>query len=319
MELERVPAPYPARGNLDPGEPEDGQLPISQYLSIVRRYHWRILGFIVASTLATVMVSARLTPTYESTATVDFDRQTPLAVVGPDAQRAASNDSDQFMATQIKLAQSDPVLRPVDEELHLREQERQWQERQWMDETEPPGAEESPVTLRNVRVTRPPNTYLLLISYRSPDRQLAAEAANAIARSYLEHTYDVRLHNAANLSGFMERQLDELRAKMERSGQALAGFERELNVVNPEEKTNILSSRLMQLNTELTGAEADRLKRKRPSNRCAQEAGRPHWRRLRERNCAGWRNAWARRGNASRICRRTMGRTIRSIAAPRPG
>jgi uncharacterized protein involved in exopolysaccharide biosynthesis len=53
-------------------------------------------------------------------------------------------------------------------------------------------AEDAPVKLRNLKVTRPPNTYLLNISYRSTDPKLAAEAANAIARSFLEHTYDIR-------------------------------------------------------------------------------------------------------------------------------
>jgi capsular exopolysaccharide synthesis family protein len=48
---------------------------------------------------------------------------------------------------------------------------------------------------------------------------------------------------------------------MERSSQALVGFERELNVINPEEKTNILSARLLQLNTEYTNAQGDRLKK----------------------------------------------------------
>ena len=38
-------------------------------------------------------------------------------------------------------------------------------------------------------------------------------------------------------------------------------FERELNVINPEEKTNILSARLLQLNTEYTNAQADRVRK----------------------------------------------------------
>ena len=57
----------------------------------------------------------------------------------------------------------------------------------------------------------------------------------------------------------MERQLEELKAQMEKSSEALAQFERELNVINPEEKTNILSARLLQLNTEYTKAQADRV------------------------------------------------------------
>jgi len=57
----------------------------------------------------------------------------------------------------------------------------------------------------------------------------------------------------------MERQLDELKAKMEQSNLALAQFEKDLNVINPDEKTNILSARLLQLNTEYTTAQTDRV------------------------------------------------------------
>jgi capsular exopolysaccharide synthesis family protein len=120
---------------------------------------------------------------------------------------------------------------------------------------------EAPVTLKRLKVTRPPNTYLILIGYRSEDPQLAADAANAIAQSYLEHAYTIRIRSSASLSAFMERQLEELKAKMERSGEALAKFERDLNVVNPEEKTNILASRLLQLNTDYTNAQGERLKK----------------------------------------------------------
>ena len=55
-----------------------------------------------------------MTPIYESIATVDMDRQEPVGVVGQDATRTMLNDADQFLATQIKLVQSDSVLRPVD-------------------------------------------------------------------------------------------------------------------------------------------------------------------------------------------------------------
>jgi capsular exopolysaccharide synthesis family protein len=57
----------------------------------------------------------------------------------------------------------------------------------------------------------------------------------------------------------MEKQLDELKAKMEKSGLALAQFEKDLDVINPEEKTNILSARLLQLNTDYTAAQAERV------------------------------------------------------------
>lgn len=233
-------------------EPVETNTPLSHYLWALRRQRWKILPFVVICLISTLIVSKRLTPIYESTVTVDIDRHIPAAVVGQEAAQAAPNDADQFLATQIKLIQSDAVLRPVAEQYHLREPADPS-----IDELR---AKDAPVALRNLKVSRPPNTYLLLIGYRSTDATLAANAANAIARSYVEHTYDIRFRSSASLSIFMEKQLEELKAKMERSGEALAQFEKELNVINPAEKTNILSARLLQLNTDYTAAETERVK-----------------------------------------------------------
>lgn len=95
---------------------------------------------------------------------------------------------------------------------------------------------------------------------------MAADVANAIGTSYLAHSYNLRIRTSTSLSTFMEKQLDDLRAKMERSGQALAQFEKELNVINPEEKTSMLSARLLQLNTEFTVAQADRIRKEAAYN-----------------------------------------------------
>ncbi|HEY2842633.1 MAG TPA: GNVR domain-containing protein, partial [Bryobacteraceae bacterium] len=248
---ERLPA---LLESLAAADPEEARIPISQYLWIIKRQRWRILGFCAAAAVVTVIISARLTPIFESTTTVDVDRHTPPGVVGPEAALSALNDADQFLATQMKLVQSDGVLRPVEERFKLRQKEGQAATASTRGET-------APIVLKQLRVTRPPNTYLMLINYRSDDPQLAADAANAIAQSYLEHSYEIRIRSSASLSTFMERQLEELKAKMERSSLALAAFERELSVINPEEKTNILGSRLVQLNTEHTSAQSDRLRK----------------------------------------------------------
>jgi succinoglycan biosynthesis transport protein ExoP len=248
---------YPPMQPQQEFEPEAPSVPLSHYLWVLRRHLWKIVGFVATCVLATAVVSARLQPIYESTATVDVDRQAPQEVVGQDSARSsAPNDADQFLATQVKLIQSDSVLRPVAEQFHLLDSEGQ------LSGMSPEKAQETaraPVVLKSLRVTRPPNTYLLLISYRSADSALSADAANAIANSYLAHTYDIRIRSSASLSNFMEKQIDELKAKMEKSGMALAQFEKDLDVINPEEKTNILSARLLQLNTEYTAAQGERV------------------------------------------------------------
>jgi polysaccharide biosynthesis transport protein len=239
-------------------EPDEPSIPLSQYLWILKRNRWQILAFVAICVFATAIVSLRLTKIYEATTTIDIDRRIPTGILGQEATQEATNDADQFMATQMKLIQSDSVLRPVAQKYHLREREKSnWGQLAAKD----PQVELAPVVLKKLSVSRPPNTYLLLISYRSTERQLSADVANAIGDSYLAHSYNIRYKAAAGLSGFMEKQLEELKAKMERSSAALAQFERELNVINPEEKTSIVSARLLQLNTEFTNAQADRVKK----------------------------------------------------------
>ena len=226
-------------------EAEAPAVPLTHYLWILRRHLWKIVAFVAVCVLITAIISARLQPIYESTATVDVDFSAPSGVVGQDSQNAFIDDPGTFLATQIRLIQSDAVLRPVAEQYHLLS----------------PKAQESvtaPVSLGALRVAQPSGTNLLTISYRSTDPRQAADIANAVANSFLARTYSLRIRSSATLSSFMERQLDELKAKMEQSNLALAQFEKDLDVLD-EDKSNILSSRLMQLNQEYTGAEIDRI------------------------------------------------------------
>ena len=232
-------------------------VPLSHYFWILRRHFWKMAAFVATCVLATLIISSRLKPIYESTVTVDVNPQAPSEVVGAGSnQPGASIDEDEFLATQIRLIQSDSVLRPVAEKFHLLASDGKAGR---ITTAEQQRLAAAPVSLPALKVIRPPNTFLLLISYRSKDPQRAAAVANAIAKSYLFQTYDLRIRSSADLSSFMERQLDALKAKMERSSLALAEFEKNLDVINPGEKTNILSARLLQLNNDYTTAQAARI------------------------------------------------------------
>jgi capsular exopolysaccharide synthesis family protein len=253
---------YPPYSFAEP-EPEDSAVPLSHYLWILNRHRWKILAFVAASVLSTIIVSSRLPKSYESTATIDIDRQLPAAIIGQDASRQAPNDADQFLATQVKMIQSDSVLRPIALRYKISDNETNSSGK---DTLQTAREQNAPITLKHLKVIRPPNTYLLLISYRSTDPDLAANIANGIADSYIQHTYDLRFQATAGLSSFMEKQLEELKAKMERSSEALAQFEKDLSVINPEEKTSILSARLLQLNTEYTNAQTERVRKQAAFN-----------------------------------------------------
>jgi capsular exopolysaccharide synthesis family protein len=224
---------------------------------MLSRHKWRLILFIGISVATTIFVSRRLVPQYESTVTLDVDRMAPQGVVGQDASssRAAFNDSELFLQTQIQLIKSDEVIRPVVQKL--------------MPSLLAPNGQsaarsEAPVMLGGLNVSRPTRTYLLQVSFRSPNPVLAAEVANAVANSYILHSYDMRLQDSRRNAKFMSDQLEELQAKMEQSSTALAQFEKELDIT-PEEKSNILSARLLLLNTDWTNAQTARVKKEAAS------------------------------------------------------
>ena len=59
----------------------------------------------------------------------------------------------------------------------------------------------------------------------------------------------------------MERQVAELKTKMVGSEKALAAFETQLGILDPDQRTSLLTARLSQLTTELTTAQSERARK----------------------------------------------------------
>src|SRR5665213_586723 len=170
------PVVYQAQAQAEAADTEPEAVPLSHYLWLLNREKWKVLAFVFVAVAGTIIVSSRLTPYYQSTATLDIDRMAPTEVIGQQSSSRAGNDSEQFLSTQVKLIESDSVLRPVVQRFQLAK----------VAGGKVPSARsgDAPVSLGRLSVTRPPKTYLIQISYRSPDPVLAADVANAVARSY---------------------------------------------------------------------------------------------------------------------------------------
>ncbi len=258
LEFERV------RGDQPSGAPQtgggigegDASSSLTNLLHLLASHKWAILAFVAVVTTATVVVSRKLQPLYEATTLVRIERQS-AALMGPDASEFANSDMEQIIATQLEILQSDPVLRPVAQRYDLLRREKQFQ-------PNTPGeslALAAPTVLRRLKVTRPPNTYLVHISYSASDPVLAAHVANDIAASYIAHAFDSRDRAYSEVSDSVKSELKGLRMRMESSTGHLASLQKDLNMVDPEQGSTIQSARLQQLNQEFTSAQADRLKK----------------------------------------------------------
>jgi len=171
-------------------EAEKPSAPPTHYLWILRRHLLKMTAFVLGCMLITFIVSSRIKPIYESTATIDVDLGAPETVVGQNSNSSSLlQDPEVYLTTQMRLIQSDAVLRPVAEQFHLIGKTAEGTPSSATSAQSMAGA---PVSLGGVKVTRPVNTYLLLVSYRSTDPRLAADVANAIATSYLAQSYSQR-------------------------------------------------------------------------------------------------------------------------------
>jgi len=242
-----------------PDDGSDAQLPLSHYFWLIRANWVKMLVFVAFAMIATAMITARLEPKYQSIATLYLDRNAAKNLVGQDSQVGSANkgDIDAYIQSQIQIALSDEVLRPVADRYGLRavpkdstEASRRLAIRQ----------NQAPVQLAGLTIQRPPNTYMVTITYRSPDPVRAADVANAIAESYVTQTFEMRIHSSKMLTGYMEKQLTDLHDKTQASEEKVAILEKELAVINPDQKTSIAQAKLQQLTTEFTTVQMERIK-----------------------------------------------------------
>ena len=240
-------------------DPAEFQRPLTFYAAIVRR-HWEMIAVLSIALTALVALACALAPPINvGSALIAIDRQAVPETVG--SGQVMTTGDDQFMATQQGLLQADTILRPVAEHYNLLEREHQLRRYLfWRYSREKEAAiRNAPIVLKHLKVERNPNTYLLTITYRDTNPQVAANVANAIADSYLREIFETRTKEAGRLTSSMERQLIDLKQKMESTHNALMVYQRDLGTADPEQKTSVLVAKLQALNTENSVAQADRI------------------------------------------------------------
>ena len=240
-------------------DPAESQRPLTFYAEVLRRHAFMIILLSILFTALVILACALLPPSSTGSATIAIDRQAAPETIGDD--RLLSTGDDQFMATQQGLLRADTILRPVAERYNLLKREHQLR-RYWFWHSSPEkerAIRNAPIVLKHLTIERTPNTYLLTITYRDREPRVAADVANAIADSYLRNIFETRIKEAGRLTSSMERQLIDLKEKMESTHRALMVYQRALGTADPEQKTSVLVARLQALNTENSVAEADRI------------------------------------------------------------
>lgn len=227
------------------------------FLRILAKHKWKIAAMVVVAAVSAVAVQFLVPKVYEATAVIKIDRRPPQVDV-ESQNYSVTDDMDQVITTEMELAVTDPVLRPVAVRYNLWHLEGQDKK---LVPSELAVLHEAPVTLKKLTIKRPPNSYLLDVNYRASSPAVAAEIANAIAESMVEHSTDTTRRAASQSSSVVARDLADLRANMEQSDAKLAKFEADLGITDPESRATVMSARLKDLTSQLTIAQSERVNR----------------------------------------------------------
>ncbi len=108
---------------------------------------------------------------------------------------------------------------------------------------------------------RVPNSRLMDVSFESTDPQLAARVVNAHIASYIEQNFSSKYEATTRASTWLADQLTELKIKVQRAEDARIAYERQNQIWTLDDKQNITSQRLSDINKQLTDAQSERMKK----------------------------------------------------------
>ena len=121
------------------------------------------------------------------------------------------------------------------------------------------GAEARPAILGaflgRLTVKRVPNSRLVEVQFESGNPELAARVANGHVHNYIEQNFRSKYDATTQASGFLSQELEELRIKVEKSEDARVAYERQNQIWQIDEKQNITTQTLGDLNKAVTEAQ----------------------------------------------------------------
>jgi capsular exopolysaccharide synthesis family protein len=262
LEEIRFAAPYPTPPRKEPT--------LRDYWHILLRRKWAVISFMfIVMTLVTI-ISLRMQAKYESSGRIAVARETPevfgLHNDSTNGNIAAVDDISLLLETQVQVLESEQLSLMVAHKLRSGAPraipEISSATNFFPGAIAPPTPEEVSLAGRlrsGLSVTIVPRTQIIEIRYKDPDPQMAARVVQAYIDSYLESNFDSKFQSIKQTTEWLTQQLSDLQTKVEVSQEKLVRYQREHNIVGVDDKQNITTSRLDDLNKQLTDAELDRI------------------------------------------------------------
>ena len=232
--------------------------PLVTYLRVILRYR-RMVAAVFLSVLGLAALKSFTTrPVYRAEAEILIERENPAVLTFKGVTDVNERGwADDYYQTQYKLLQGRSLARKVVEELRLQ------------DDPEFAGGGRASETvdaavdafLDRLTVQWIRNSRLVTVSFEAHRPELAAQAANALARVYIQQTMASRYETSAEASRWLARQIEEQRKKVGQAEVSLQALREKEGIVNIDERRALVDQRLRDLGSTLTGLKSQRVQK----------------------------------------------------------
>jgi succinoglycan biosynthesis transport protein ExoP len=245
---------------------------LREYFRVLIKRKWTVLGVLATIFSLVAVASFKMTPIYEAVGRIAINRPDTNVVNFKDSPGSGADYYDPSdLDTEVSILQSDLLALQVIKTLKLDKMP----EFGGRPDTGPtdnlapdPLQTDSPTTSGllgafrgGLHVSLRPNTRIVEIGYTSTNPQLAADIVNTLATTYVEQNFKTKFESTMQASDWLSKQLVDLQIKVETSQEKLVKYQKEHEILGADEKTNIITEKLAELNKEMTGAESNRMQK----------------------------------------------------------
>ena len=268
-------------------EQDDG-VDLRHYWRVVAKRKWLVLAVLMSITAAVVLEVLTATPIYRSTATLRIDPEASNVLPYKDVTQASESylATESFLRTQYNILSSRVLARRVIETLNLvddpvfdempragflletagslksllstafslggaAEPEKNVEESQRIDRF---------VEILEVSPIR--HSRLVEVSYQSYAPEFAAKVVNTLMEEFIERNFESKYEATVRATDFLQKELEELKLKVERSEEGLILYARQHGILNIDDRENVVVQKLADLNQEITEVQADLIAKK---------------------------------------------------------
>ncbi|HXY15207.1 MAG TPA: polysaccharide biosynthesis tyrosine autokinase [Terriglobales bacterium] len=243
---------------------------VREYMRILLKRKWLVVCSVLLVVAVVGISTLRSTPIYDAAGSIAINKTEPVSL---NLKEESGGGGDYYdptdLDTEVRILKSDLLALQVIRQLGLDKLPSMGGKpvadnalQLTTDLLQPDSPRTSALLAAfkgSLQVSLIPNTRIIEIHYRSPDRNLAARVVNALASTYVEQNFKTRFESTMQASEWLSKQLVDLQMKVETSQEKLVKYQKEHEILGIDEKQNITTAKLDELNREFTEAQSLRM------------------------------------------------------------